>query len=232
VRGTVGVLTGGGAPIDELGTWLEGLPSGVEVRKVRGNQIPYQRNKLVSEMVGGWLCFVDADCVPPPGALEQLLDRNVGVVGGVILERRDPFQVCATRSLEPFERYLRSEIPARGLFPVVAIGTGFVLIRREVFEALGARHWFRAGQIPGAPDLLAEDLDFCLRAAAVGFPSYMDCGVRVKHEIHGLVSLGDDGEIWAQWDGPDGARLPYAEPVYLGGAPTPLGNAPTGGLTR
>lgn len=217
MRGTVAVLTGGGPPIDELGTWLEKLPSDVEVRKLRGNQIPYQRNQGVREMVGDYLCFVDHDCVPPAGALQRMLDRNVGVIGGVILERRDPFQVCATRSLEPFERYKRSEIPSDGLFSVVAVGTGFIVIRREVFDALGTSHWFRAGQIPGAPDLLAEDLDFCLRAAQVGFPSYLDCGVRVKHEIHGLISLGDDGEVWAQWDGPDGARLPYSEPVYLGG---------------
>lgn len=209
--GTVGILTGRGPAIDELGAWLDALPPDIAVLRKAGNQVAWQRNRICEEFRGDWLLFVDADCVPPPGALDRLLAHDAPVVSGVVLERRVPFRVCAVRSLEPFRRLSLLDLPASGLLPVTAVGAGCLLIRRPVIAALGP-HVFRCGQIAGAPDLLAEDLDFSLRAAEAGFPPLLDCGVRVGHRVEALLWPGEQGAM-VQWEGGDGNRVPYREPL-------------------
>lgn len=216
MRGTIGILTGKGPACDTLSEWIEReVPRDqVQVRRIDGNQIAWQRNVVIQAMRPDdeWVLFVDADCVPPAGALPRLLSHHVGVVGGLIIERVAPFAVCAVQSLEPFVRYQIEDFPyeARDLRPVVSVGTGFMLVQREVFNAL-PRPWFRCGQIPGGEDLLAEDLDFCLRAAQVGYPVFLDPVVRVGHEIKATLWPGD-GEITAQYQTPIGA-LPYRVPL-------------------
>lgn len=215
MRGTVGILTGRGPACDRLCEWLErDVPPSVQRVRVPGNQIAWQRNFVVEQMRpdDAWVLFVDADCVPPIGALNRFAFHEVGVVGALNIERVAPFAVCAVKSLEPFARYQVEEFPMSDttLRPVVSVGTGFMLIRRAVFAAL-PKPWFRCGQIKAAPDLLAEDLDFCLRAAQVGFPVFLDPGVRPGHETKVTLYAGD-AELMGQWDGSLGP-LPYRVPV-------------------
>lgn len=216
MRGTLGILTGRGPACDALSEWIEReIPQpAVQVKRVPGNQIPWQRNYIVQSMRADdtFLLFVDADCIPPPGALAQLLRHAVGVVGGLIIERVAPFDVCAVRSLEPYARYRIADFPYedRALRPVVSVGTGFMLIQRRVLDRLPPP-WFRCGQILGGEDLLAEDLDFCLKAAQVGFPVYLDPAVRVGHETKVTLYPGD-AEVAAQFESPVGP-LPYRVPL-------------------
>ena len=215
MRGTIGILTGKGPACDGLSEWLEReVPTSVQIRRVPGNQIAYQRNYIIQQRRPDdeWVLYVDADNIPPKGALARLLGHEVGVVGGLIIERVAPFDVCAVRSLEPFERYRIEDFPyeRRDLMPVVSVGTGFLLIRSEVFDAI-PRPWFRVGQIQGGEDLLAEDLDFCLRAAQVGYPIFLDPTVRVGHETKVTLFPGD-GEVTQQFDSHVGA-LPYRVPM-------------------
>jgi hypothetical protein len=209
MRGTVGILTGRGPACDRLSAWLEqDVPTSVQRCRVPGNQIAWQRNWVVEQMRHDdtFLLFVDADCVPPRGALPRLLSHDVGVVGALNVERVAPFAVCAVKSLEPFTRFTVDEFPATDttLRPVVSVGTGFMLIQRRVLDRM-TKPWFRCGQI--APDLLAEDLDFCLRAAETGSPIFLDPAVRPGHETAVTLYAGDT-ELMAQWDGPLGP-LPY-----------------------
>jgi hypothetical protein len=217
MRGTIGILTGRGPACDALGEWIEReVPLGtVQVRRIPGNQIAWQRNLIVGQYLrpnDEWVLFVDADCIPPRGALARLLSHEVGIVAGLIIERTAPFAVCAVRHLEPFTRYQIEDFPYgdNDLRPVVSVGTGCTLIRRVVFDAV-PRPWFRVGQIPGGEDLLAEDLDFCLRAAEVGFPAFLDPAVRVGHETKVTLFPGD-AEITVQYEGPTGG-LPFRVPL-------------------
>lgn len=215
MRGTVGILTGKGPACDGLQEWLaHEIPTSVQVLRIPGNQIPWQRNYIIQRMRfdDPWVLFVDADCIPPIGAVKRLLSHDVGVIGGLIVERVAPLAICAVKSLEPFERYRAEEFPMsrRDLQPVVSVGTGFMMIQRPVIDAL-PKPWFRCGQIPGGEDLLAEDLSFCLQAAQVGFPVFLDPAVRVGHETKLTVYPGD-AEVVAQFEGPVGA-LPYRVPV-------------------
>lgn len=229
MRGVIGVLTGRGPACDELQEWWEreartdwgrlGLPA-VELHVVRkrGNQIAWQRNRVVTEALeasADFVLFVDADVVPPPGAVAALLRRGVPVVSAVCVERVAPFEVCSVRSLEPYARYTVADLKGlTALLPVVAAGAGCLLVRRAVFEAMRAP-WFRCGQI--SPELLSEDLDFCLRAAEHGFPVHLDPTVRAGHSVEGIIWPGDDGEHWVQWSDAAG-RAPYRQMLWMGDA--------------
>jgi len=208
-KGTIAVLQQGSIHPD-LTTWLEQLreryPGRLYTPKPRGNQIPRQRNLAVDHLWGDWLLFVDADCVPPPHALEDLLGAGELLVGGVVLERFAPFWVAAIKSLDPPTKWTVEEVPARlGLIPAEALGTGCLLIRREAFTRIEAP-WFRCGQI--VPDLLLEDTEFSFRAKAQGIQPCLHCGVRVGHEVRGIVWPGRDGQRWVQWPGPIDTREP------------------------
>jgi hypothetical protein len=215
VDGVIGILTGRGPACDELQAWLETLqPYPLDhVLRIPGNQIAHQRNLVADHMMTQglpYVLYVDADCVPPPGALSRLLGHGLPLVSGTCVERNAPYDLCAVANFEPYRRYKVEDLEGREEpFPVVSAGTGCLLVRREVFEAM-TPPYFRCGQI--SADLLAEDLDFCLRAAEAGFPIYLDPLVLVGHEVRMLMYPGGDGQLWARCFGPFGA-LPYKVPL-------------------
>lgn len=189
MHGTVAILTGRGPACDPLQVWLDQLPRTVKIDRIGGNQIAYQRNEAVRHREGDWLLFVDNDCIPSFNALTQLLTVNVPVISGTVLERQVPFEVCATKNVEPHERWKVEDLPQQP-FPVPAVGTGFLLIRDQVFRRM-SDPWFRCGKVH--PEVIAEDFDFCLRAAELGFPIYLDPRVHIGH----LTSV----IVWPHWHG-------------------------------
>ena len=213
--GVIGILTGRGPACDALQAWLDRVPlrQPEQIVRIPGNQIAWQRNQVIERaqrLQAPWVLFVDHDCVPPAGALERLLGLGLPLVGATIAERAAPFDLCALRSLEPYARYTVADLKGQTEpFPVVGCGTGCLLIRRAVWDAV-PRPWFRCGQI--SPEVLSEDLDFCLRAGEAGYPPYLDPGTRVGHVVEMLLWPGDDGQLWAQWAGPFG-WLPYRQPL-------------------
>lgn len=207
--GTVAVLSRDGEILSQLDDWLRRLPAQIAVVKVFGNQIPRQRNYAVEKMYGEWLCFVDADIVPPDDGLIKLQESEASICVGVCHERFAPFDLCLTKSLEPPARWTVHEIPRRGLLHVVAAGTGFMMIQRRVFAGM-SRPYFRCGQI--ALDILAEDTEFCLRASEAGFQTYVECSVRCGHRVSGIMRPGMDGRAWIEWPGPGTYVLPLTQP--------------------
>lgn len=215
MNGLIGILTGRGPACDALQAWLDTLqpyrPD--QIQRIPGNQIALQRNRIAQVLLATdyeYILYVDADCVPPFGALERLLAHDLPIVSGAVVERAVPFDLCAIESFEPYRRYSLETLAERSEpFPVVAAGTGCLLVRRRVFEVLSPP-WFRCGQL--SPEVLAEDTDFCLRAAEAGFPVYLDPRVLVGHETRCVLYPGADGTLWAQWFGPMGL-MPYKEPL-------------------
>src|SRR5262249_6842497 len=149
VDGVIGILTGKGPACDELSEWLEaeGLVSPGDVKRQPGSQIAWQRNQVVYEMYRldrKWVLYIDNDEVPNRGDLGKLLATGLPLVSGVVLTRGHPFEVCAIKSFEPHEYWTDRELFAlhpTDPFPVPACGTGFLLVRREVFDAM-PRPWF------------------------------------------------------------------------------------------
>lgn len=204
--GTIAILSRTGDNLNYLTSWVRRQPAEWDLIQPRGDEIAHQRNEAVFAFLatrGEHLMFVDNDCAPPDDALPRMLARDLPIVGGVVLDRATQ-EVCATKGFEPLVRYSLKETIRSGVLPVVALGTGCMMIRRDVFEKLDPP-WFRVGQL--VADALAEDTDFCLRAAECGFPPYLDCEVRTGHRARGVAWPRDDG-IWIQWEG-----VPYLSPL-------------------
>lgn len=201
--GTVAVINKGFI-CEELVGWLRDLPTSIALDRPRGFEIAANRNQAVRDMRGHWLLFVDSDMVPPPNTLPLLLSYGRTITVATMLDRRT-FDVCATKTFEPTVRYRLNEIPAKGAVPVLAAGTGCMLIQRRVFEVV-SEPWFTCGQLVN--DCITEDTEFCLRAAERGHRTYLACDVRVGHVLQGIVWPSDDGVARVQWEG-----MPYSEPM-------------------
>jgi len=152
------------------------VPPRSALRFARGpSSIAAKRNSLVQMLLADsefkWLLFLDSDMVPHPAAVVRLLSHDVDIVGATYLARNPPHGVCA--------QLLDGEpAPSKGfdgIAPVKWIGTGCLLVRRQVFECIPFP-WFEH-PAPGA----GEDMVFCQNAQTFDYTVYADCGFHVGH---------------------------------------------------
>lgn len=185
------------------------VPVGTFPVGVEGGQVAWQRNVAVrnalTEKRCEWVCFIDTDQAPDtPDWLDRLLDYGLPLISAVICQRGFPFHVAAFKTMDPPTPIPLSEIPMDGTVPVKAVGTGCLLIRREVLDAVGDP-WFQCGQFN--PELLQEDIFFSLAAVEKGYRPYLAGNVRMGHEIRGKVWPGAEVP-WFQLPGPEDIRMP------------------------
>lgn len=156
-----------------------------------------KRNGLVRKALDAgaeWVLFVDDYMLPGPDALERLLARGIDLVGGLYFRRHPPFAVDAARfDPDKTERCLGlEEIDGSSVRPVDFTGTGFLLIRRRVLEAVGAAARDPSSGLRWAPSdypwfecsyelAWNEDVEFCTRARDLGFQPYVDTSFVVPH---------------------------------------------------
>lgn len=146
-------------------------------------------NQGAAAALGEYLLFVNPDCFLHDGALAAMLhvfsqQPQVGVVGGFLLEADGSPQVQARR-LDPTPERLWSALRdgRQALHPVLPAGDGveqveaisgaLMLMRRDVFHALGG---FDTGY-----RLHFEDLDLCRRLRQQGYACYVQHAARALH---------------------------------------------------
>lgn len=159
--------------------------------------IPRARNLMAHTFLEGSNCdrvvMVDSDLSFTREHLERLVNHDVGVVAGVYPLKR-PDGPWVWTDMEG-RRWLQSETEqmTRGLERARWVATGFLSVRREVFERLmevfperaykagGKRVWdfFPAGVWNG--EYLSEDYYFCELCRYAGIEVYADAGVRLGH---------------------------------------------------
>ena len=157
----------------------DGVASGIFDRVATVVHAPQQassyfaRNAGAADATGGWLLFVDADCVPEPDLIDRYFDEPIGegagaVAGGII---------GVTEQDSLLARYARDRNfldQAEGMHGSagVAAATGNLLIRRDTFDELG-------GFADGIRS--AGDVDFCWRMRAAGWDLEQRPAARVEH---------------------------------------------------
>ena len=140
--------------------------------------------------------LVNSDVVAPPDAIASLeralaSTPGAGIAGPVVLSRADPDRIgsigMAYGSTSGRMRHRgfgahRDEAVMPPVMPVDGVSGCFMLVKQEVFEAVGLldeRFFFSF-----------EDLEFCLRARRAGFGTVLAGGSAVYHE--GGQSIGPE----------------------------------------
>lgn len=161
-----------------------------------GAQITKARNKIVEQFLAtgiDWLWSIDADMEFEPDTLDRLVKaahpEKRPIVGGLCfsLIRGDAVEVAPTlyqlaQGRDGFVRQL--QYPPDELIQVGGTGAACMLVHRSVFVKMAEKHprpwpWF--AETVFGKDQISEDLTFCLRAGALGYPIYVHTGIKIGH---------------------------------------------------
>lgn len=160
--------------------------------------LPHARNRLVGEFLASeatHMLFIDDDMGWPQNAIPELLAHDKDVIAAVgITKDEDPDQRKFCVKLAPKHTKFDEE---RGIIRVAAVGTGFMLIKRNVVEKLWTAHKHNASPPPPesphvgpisrifefdySADDWGEDYTFCRRWQALGGEVWVDPGIRLLH---------------------------------------------------
>ncbi|WP_338663942.1 hypothetical protein VQH23_02000 [Pararoseomonas sp. SCSIO 73927] len=178
--------------------------------------IPRARNALVARFLrstASHLLFIDADIGFGADAVLRLLGHGREVIGGLYRSKRLDREEWAAGFAPGPEGTVRNE-PATGAVEVATIGTGFLLIRREVLARMAdalpeTRHMTEEGVAHALFDTaiepgteaspgryLSEDYLFCARWRALGGTVWCDPAIRLEHR-GSLVLAGDPASLFA-----------------------------------
>jgi len=143
------------------------------------SSIAAKRNFAVGAMLEDptfkWLLQIDSDMIPPQTALMQLLARDRDAIGGLYQCRMPPHQANIGDPTFGPEN-------GQGLLQVSFVGTGCLLVKRHVFEAIEPP-WFDHTKVG-----LGEDAYFCAKAYAAGFKVFVDLALEVGHVTPNVVT--------------------------------------------
>ena len=154
-----------------------------------------------------WLLWIDSDMQWSPFDIDVLLDaadpKTMPVLGGLCfgMSMGKPFPtIYHFAEIDGQLTTIRMpNYPKDSIFQVAATGAAFLLIHRSALKAMAERNFneafpfFQETQNGDKP--VGEDLTFCLRVAALGYPLYVHTGVRVGHHKSNLLT---EDMFWAQ----------------------------------
>ena len=142
------------------------------------------------------------DHVFAPDILARLISHDVDVVVPHCLKRVPPFDPVAYGGQNEDGDYFTAELPESGLTEVWAAGSGGMLIRRHVLEAIGD-----PGFETGIG--LSEDLNFCRKVRDAGFSIWCDVDAKLGHLHYNTVwPVLRDGVWQIELDIGNGVRMP------------------------
>lgn len=160
---------------------------------ISGPRIAAGRNHLVEAFLatpGEWLLMVDDDMSFPDDVVERFLKtahpRKAPIVGGLAFGvGRDGIFPTLFRLSEEAQSPVRMDAwPLGEVVEVDATGAACLFVHRSVFEALAEEYqkpwqWFQETTLHG--NSVGEDMTFCLRARAAGFPIVVDTSIQFGH---------------------------------------------------
>ena len=154
-------------------------PPGSELAYVIGSGGPAaKRTMCVEQLLESseleWVLFLDSDMIPEPGMLEQLLALEVPVAAGLYTMRAPPFGLEVGRQGDGAMLVTRS-VPTKP-YEAEWAGAGALLVRREALEAIEPPYF----QYPQG-FVFDEDVYFCRKLKAAGYPVLVDPRVQVGH---------------------------------------------------
>lgn len=169
-----------------------------------GPNLSSSRNQVARtflEYDADWLWMIDSDMTFDVDLLDKLLEvadlEEAPIVGGLCIGQRytkDRVEYFTTMFTfdEDGEAWRMDEYPSDAVVDIDATGTGCLLVHRSVFEEIRRNYddplvWF-AEEINDKGGLHSEDITFCLRARACGFPVKVNTAAKVGHVKSQLIN--------------------------------------------
>lgn len=134
--------------------------------------------KRAVELGCSHVLFVDSDMSFEPEVLDKLLARDKDIIGVLCNTRSEDKKL--TVKIHDENGNIIKEIDDSGLMKCAAVGTGFVLIKTEVFKKL-PHPWFFWESDEDGECKTGEDMWFCNLARKNGFEIYCDCTIEIGH---------------------------------------------------
>jgi hypothetical protein len=167
----------------------------------RGRNLAIAR--FLTERNSEWLFWIDSDMGFAPDTIDRLLavadPVERPVVGGLCFAQKETaadgmggfhtvprptlFDWVTTPDKQGFQG--RTNYPVNAVVQVGGTGSACILIHRSVFEKIAEQvgpEWYTRIPNQTTGDLIGEDLSFCLRVQAAGFPVFVHTGVRTTHQ--------------------------------------------------
>ena len=196
-----------------------GVPVDAARRQITADALALEGRDRVTHIL-----WIDDDMVFPPHAFRRLLSYDLPIVGGLCHNRRQPYQPILARLFDPEWGLAEGahgwiyDYPPDTRIEVDATGGAFLLVKREVFEAISAKFGEQSWWQP-FPDA-TEDFSFCRRARACGYRVIVDTGLPIGHLAEVLVTpefaqknRGSEFQRWSPAVRPDRKGAPVASVV-------------------
>lgn len=148
------------------------------------------RNKLAMEVLKTpqltHLLMLDIDHKHPIDIVQRLakwvlLNPDIKVVGGLNFRRSYPHDPCCHLFGEDGQIYAPAVWDHEGLLQVAAIGTGSILISREVFEEIQPPWFFNLYDNVWDDSWPGEDMGFSQKCRQYGYKMYVDTDLTSTH---------------------------------------------------
>ena len=122
------------------------------------------------------LLMIDDDMTFEPDMLLRMLDRDVDIIGALAFKRAGDFQPCVYKKRDDGNFY--PTFP-KEFKEVDAIGTGAILIKKEVIEKL--KYPFFETGFDDEGQHWSVDMDFSKKATKAGFKIWVDPQIECGH---------------------------------------------------
>lgn len=153
------------------------------IHMASGSGIAELRNKLVEKALSNphttHILFVDDDQMFPADSIHQLARHDLPIVAANIVRKESNPR---TNSKKIDSKDCLFTLPdSTGIEEVDFTGTGMMLIKREVFEAIDKPYFFY-----DVEKIVGEDVNFCRKVKEKGYKIYIDHDLskQVKHVGH------------------------------------------------
>lgn len=177
---------------------------GVPIMRINYGRTDLVRNQAAKTLLGSdytHVLMLDQDHQHPHHIVQALArwviaDPTIQVVGGLNFRRGAPYDPCAYLLGEDGRLYPPADWE-EGLLEVDAIGTGSLLIAREVFEKIDPPWFFNDYSHVLEDRWPGEDLGFCSKCREAGIKMYVDTTISSPHMIDAVVDRSSFEEYTA-----------------------------------
>ena len=141
------------------------------------------------------IIFWDSDTVADANVIDALVKHDLPIISPVIYKKGGAHEPCFGY-WDPLRRLYRTPMPFpyNEMLKVDIVGTGFLLVKREVFESL-TFPWFECGD----DDQSGEDVYFSLKCREADIPIYVDTSIHLGHIATPYVITNETYEMYMFW---------------------------------